>query len=1372
MDQSKSAFWAELLDNPARKSKLRIGVFAVLSIGSAMVVGYRAGATPTPENVANRAWHGKVVKIARAGAQKTGGVTLRPLGGAELAANEGSELSEGSELWTDGRTRVRIELDDGTSIVLDRATSISVEAGPRTLRLKEGAIVADVAHIEGAPVAHLVTPTGEVGVLGTKFALTSTADRTTVEVMRGVVELKDASSNLVQVGAGQEGVASKNAKLEIAPVNDLAQRLAFGEGVGLPGIHNEDAEATVSGLGELRARRPGKTDEKDHVVALTAHNIKVRIVGNVARTEVDETFTNETGDDLEGLYRFPLPPDAQIERLALEVDGKLVDGSFVDKAKGAAIFRGAVHNATPTAPKPKEEIIWVPGPWRDPALLEWQRGGRFELKIFPIPKRGSRRVVIAYTETIAPVAGVRRYVYPLPQTTSSDLRIGIFSIDLQVLGNDPKVPVKARGYELAKAPSGSELGGERFAQTTTNFVPSGDLAIEYVLSDRASDVTAWGYTDPNAPKVKVLGAISGVPEKGYVALALRPKLPGWTESRPRDVVLAVDAGRSMFGERYQRAKRLAVQVVQEMDRRDRIAVLACDVTCRAMPTGFGGAGSASAHDVESFLSGSEPDGASDLVGAVRSAAGIAGHDRSRDLRIVLVSDGVASAGYRRPERLAAAIKEALVDARSEVITVPVGSDADTTTLQEIARGGGGVVVPYAPGEMLETAALDVLNATYGVTLRDVTLTLPDGLSEVAPSNIAPMRAGGETLITARITGDHVKGDAILSGKVGGEKFEARYPLDVRATTEAGNAFVPRLYAAARISDKERDAPDAARAELVSLSQRYGVPSRFTSLLVLESEAMFTAFGIDRSARATAWTGEELTAQSEVATRAEANEKSDALAIGGDDDQKKGVAQHAVPRRPSGLESNDPLGSGTGSGFGGALAQPAPASPPADFSPPPTTPSKAQGQSPSDPRSSSIGNFGRRGGGQWMKRVWFRKASVANGAPPPVPAEKVAAARAALQAAPDERGRYRDLVRVLSANGALDELGAVLARWSTRDPLDADAISARADLAARAGDRERALRILDGVASGASSVANDVSLLDALALTHERAQDHSAACAFRIAAAETRSDVEHVARALACEIADGHARAFEPFLARKERADIEATAARFDALAKGSAAPIEAATSGDIVVDATWDAAANTDVDIAIVDPLGSRLSWAARGRNVRVADATSRRHEALAVSSSSVGAFTIEVTRAGGTAARVSGNLSIRAIGERLTVPFFLSGANAQVARVQVRMESELVPSSEPETGSAPPFDRATAARLLSTVSVASCSAGDGATGNGIVRITFAGNGRVVAALVDPPFEGTAAGRCVSRAYRRLAINPFNAAQGTVTMLTGFVVPP
>ncbi len=146
----------------------------------------------------------------------------------------------------------------------------------------------------------------------------------------------------------------------------------------------------------------------------------------MARTEVDETFTNDTDEELEGIFRFPLPPGAQIEKLSLEVDGKLVDGAFVDRDKGAAIWRGVIQNAAPKAPRPKEEILWVPGPWRDPALLEWQRGGRFELKIFPIPRRGSRRVVLTYTQTVDQSAGIRRFTYPLahdPSGSTPDRRL-------------------------------------------------------------------------------------------------------------------------------------------------------------------------------------------------------------------------------------------------------------------------------------------------------------------------------------------------------------------------------------------------------------------------------------------------------------------------------------------------------------------------------------------------------------------------------------------------------------------------------------------------------------------------------------------------------------------------------------------------------------------------------------------------------------------------------------------------------------------------------------------------------------------------------------------------------------------------------------
>ena len=307
--------------------------------------------------------------------------------------------------------------------------------------------------------------------------------------------------------------------------------------------------------------------------------------------------------------------------------------------------------------------------------------------------------------------------------------------------------------------------------------------MEYATTDRASEASAVGF------------APAGTTEDGFVALALRPRLPSRIAARGRDQVLLVDVGRAMFGERLKRASRLAVTIAQQMDRRDRLTVLACDVECRALPGGWHAPGAAAAHDVDAFLAGVEADGASDLVGAVRAAAAVGGRDSGHDLRVVLLSDGAASAGYRSAARVAAEVTDALPDARAEVVAVPIGSDADVDTLGEIARGGGGAVVPYAPGQALDAAALDVLSATYGATLRDVEVTLPEGLHDVVPARVATIRAGSETLVAARLHGDRASGDVVLRGKVAGEPFEARWPIEVRATSDEGNAWAARTWAA-------------------------------------------------------------------------------------------------------------------------------------------------------------------------------------------------------------------------------------------------------------------------------------------------------------------------------------------------------------------------------------------------------------------------------------------------------------------------------------------------------------------------------------------------------------------------------------------------
>ncbi|MFO0736120.1 MAG: VIT domain-containing protein [Labilithrix sp.] len=1340
---------------------------ACLSVTGSVVVGLKlADRQRSPEMAATRAWHGKIAAVARAGADKNAepGIYTGTSKEDKKPLAEGAEVKAGMKVWTDGKTRARFWFDDKTAVVLDRATSVTIGDGPRSLTVNDGAILADVAHIDNAPPAKIDTPAGQVRVIGTKLALTATPDRTNVEVLRGEVEIGTGSETR-KVAAGQEGVVSKDGKVDIAPANDLAQRSAFGE--QLIATHNEDLDAPASGLGELRARRPGKTDEKDHAVHLASHAVKVRIAGTVARTEIDETFSNDTDDELEGIYRFPLPPGAQIERLALEVDGKLVDGEFIDKAKAAAIWRGAIQNAAPKAPKPREEIVWVPGPWHDPALLEWQRGGRFELKIFPIPKKGSRRVIIAYTETVEPVSGVRRYIYPLPQGSSSKIQIDSFTVDAQVLGHDGKVPVRARGYELTSTKEGN---ADRLATTLTSFVPSGDLAIEYGMDDKATDVTAWGY------KVDANGGSGAPPKKDdpvgtdpFVAIALRPKLPKWSESKPRDQVIVLDSGRAMFGERFARAKRLAVQMTQEMDRRDRVTVIACDVGCRTMPGGFVAPGAPSAHDVDAFLGSVTPDGASDLVGAVRAAAKVVGRDTSRDLRVAVLSDGVATAGYRSSSRVASEVTDALADPRAMVVTVPIGADADTNLLADLARGGGGVVVPYQPGQRLEASAIEVLNATYGTTLRDVEVVLPEGLREMAPSTVAPLRAGSETIVTARMSGDSVKGDLVLRGKVGGDPFEQKYPIEVRATSDAGNAFVPRLFAAARIADRERlPATADSTKELVALSHRFAVPAKSTSLLVLESEAMFKAFGIDRSEAGPRWTGEALATGTTVASAPKTEPSKDASgdpsatlaealggAVGADDEEKADKA----PRGFGGLGAG---GGGLGSGAGKL--------PPAPSAPPPA----AKRSAPADSDLPfTIDPSGRRKfkpqmldgplsprGGQFMKKVFVRHATLTADATPAVPAEKVNAARAAVAAAPDERSKHKELAKVLALSGQLDELDETLNKWSERDPLDFDVIVGRADVAARRGNREAALRILGGaLAANALATTEAYNVAQNVARSFERL-GRPEGCAFHVAAAEMKpTDAEALMWAISCERQEGRAASADRWL-------VGLTAPQRDAVTKAlSTIETKRADStniGDIIVTANW--AGGADLDLALVDPSGHRASAVTRMKGAKVEGATARDHETLALSSTDGGSFAVEIVRANPNETQpVSGNVTIKAFGQTKSVPFTLTGLRAQLGRVDVRWEQELVPLDGTESFNSPvvtnaQFDRSAASAALSGVNLSHC-ASSGQVGTGHVTVTFSPSGGVQNVVVDDgSFSGTPAGRCVQTAFFNARVPAFNGA--------------
>lgn len=954
------------------------------------------------------------------------------LGQACRKLEAASKVAAGSRLRTDYRTRAEIELADGSTLLLDRATELALPANERVVRVTRGALIAELSPSR-AKGLRFELPLGVVRATGTKFALSVDDDGGSVDVLRGSVALENRAGERAFVNAGELGRLWRDYPPTVSPSPSLADRLAWGEAA-----FGESREPTEvhRGLGELVARKPGETSERRGAVTLTSHAVRVRIAGAMARTEVEEVFTNHTDDVLEGIFRFPLPPDAQIERLALEVDGELVEGAFVERDRGAAIWRGALQNAAPKAPKPREEIVWVPGPWRDPALLEWQRGGRFELRIFPIPKRGARRVVLAYTQTVPAAGGVRRYGYPLAYDPGDSTRVGRFSADIEVRGHDTERGVRTAGYALEPSSNG-DASSFRFEQR--DFSPSGDLVVEYALPERSAELSAFAYRE----------ATNSDDTRPYLALALRPKLPRAEHAKEVSVALVVDASRSMFGENFRRASDLVVKVARELDSGTKLSVLACHTECVAMSSEPLNAGPAAALQARRFLDGVIPEGASDLVAAARAGYDATGSDSRRIRKVIYIGDGAPTVGPIRPGTIERAVARWVDRSSASISTVGIGSDSDPSTLRALARSGGGVMLPYAPGRSVTEMAYALVGSVAGSTLSDVSVELPPGVGQIAPSTLDNIPAGGEAWLVARLSGDGALGSVVLRGRVAGRPFEQRYQLNVEASSGRGNAFVPRLYAAARIAELEREGTAAARDEAIALSRRYSVASRYTSLLVLESQAMFEAFGLDNQRVAETWTGEERAEGTTAGGIFEVGEQELAL-----DAEFGGGGPSSEAKQKHGLLLPDELASRAS-----GMAASAPAAAPKAATRALRPPSRSAEEAPpvrlerDDPLS-----FAEPPHRQMipMRRVWERYAEIFTErlTPKGASAEALSALEPLVFGELPRREDTKKLFVLAMRATDLERAARVAERWADKEPLDAEALTARADVAARRGSATR------------------------------------------------------------------------------------------------------------------------------------------------------------------------------------------------------------------------------------------------------------------------------------------------------------------------------
>ena len=293
---------------------------------------------------------------------------------------------------------------DGTTWLAAPGGKVTV-LGARRVRV-EGAALLDVAPGKGRFVVE--TARGTIEVLGTRFLVDAGGDRTTAAVIRGQVVLASSAGEVV-LHAGEQGVAEPGR----APTRGPAPRLSHLASWAAAARAELDPGARPIRNGTLFARDPNNPSVPESPLPLPNLTVDVVVEDQVARVAIDQTFHNPAPGVMEGVYRFAIPPDAALQRLAMYVDGVLTESGVVERMAARRIYEDVVYRRL------------------DPALLEWAGTGRLALRVYPLPAREDKRLLLAYTQSLPRLYDDWSLTVPLPEV---DLPVGEVKLGVRVKG--------------------------------------------------------------------------------------------------------------------------------------------------------------------------------------------------------------------------------------------------------------------------------------------------------------------------------------------------------------------------------------------------------------------------------------------------------------------------------------------------------------------------------------------------------------------------------------------------------------------------------------------------------------------------------------------------------------------------------------------------------------------------------------------------------------------------------------------------------------------------------------------------------------------------------------------------------------------------
>jgi len=554
------------------------------------------------------------------------------------------------------------------------------------------------------------------------------------------------------------------------------------------------------------------SESGDYTQLAVSTDVQVDITGLIARVAVTQKFSNHGDQWAEGIYRFPLPQGAAVDRMRIKVGERILEGEIQEKVTARRVYERARENG------------------QTATLVEQQRRNQFETRLANIGPGESIEITIGYLQNVR--YSDLSYRLRIPMTFTPRWNPGLAATQRSEHIPEPVLTASVSASNHALSLQVNLISTLEFAAIESRYhdvdirqVDNGfriSLLDPHAVTDRDFELS-WTPSLQSRPSASLTTFDDG--DAVYAQLMLAPPLADAIAAQAREVILIIDTSGSMQGGSLEQAQAALLHALKSLGPEDYFNLLQFNSVTEQLFDQSVAVSPTSLYVAQNFITGLQANGGTDMAPALKAALAlpeIPGLMR----QVVFITDGAVGNESALLQRVAKDLGD------SRMFTVAIGHAPNSWFMRKAAEIGRGSYVQIGKLDEVEQQMSALWGRIQIPALTDICVDWGEPADEIIPD----LYAGEPLWLIARLPTQPTIIN--LCGEFNSRQWELTVNGWDAANGSSGTDNLAILWARKKIEALEDGLMfggdrELTQLEITDVALDFGLLTRHTSLVAVD-----------------------------------------------------------------------------------------------------------------------------------------------------------------------------------------------------------------------------------------------------------------------------------------------------------------------------------------------------------------------------------------------------------------------------------------------------------------------------------------------------------------------------------------------------------